>query len=134
VSWTNLDSGAVDTNGPRLAVAIEAFARARAIPRQLAQSGVVMAAGPAPRLLVVVRSDSPGCMPTVTRDAASPTAVTPTARALVRVERALATLQSIPQSVLARVHGLATAAGCHLVATVDLGLPRAHRSPARRRP
>src|ERR1700750_2804246 len=29
-------------------------------------------------------------------------------------------LQSIPQPVLARVHGLATAAGCQLVATADL--------------
>src|SRR3954453_23277339 len=32
------------------------------------------------------------------------------------------TLQSIPQPVLARVHGLATAAGCQLVATADLAV------------
>ena len=31
-------------------------------------------------------------------------------------------LQSIPQPVLARVHGLATAAGCQLVATADLAV------------
>src|ERR1700754_3521107 len=31
-------------------------------------------------------------------------------------------LQSIPQLVLARVHGLATAAGCQLVATADLAV------------
>jgi enoyl-CoA hydratase/carnithine racemase len=31
-------------------------------------------------------------------------------------------LQSIPQPVLARVHGLATAAGCQLVATADLAI------------
>jgi enoyl-CoA hydratase/carnithine racemase len=32
------------------------------------------------------------------------------------------TIQSIPQPVLARVHGLATAAGCQLVATCDLAV------------
>ncbi len=32
------------------------------------------------------------------------------------------TLQEIPQPVLARVHGLATAAGCQLVATCDLAI------------
>jgi enoyl-CoA hydratase/carnithine racemase len=31
-------------------------------------------------------------------------------------------LQSIPQPVVARVHGLATAAGCQLVATADLAV------------
>jgi enoyl-CoA hydratase/carnithine racemase len=34
----------------------------------------------------------------------------------------MTTLQSIPQPVLARVHGLATAAGCQLVATADLAI------------
>jgi enoyl-CoA hydratase/carnithine racemase len=34
----------------------------------------------------------------------------------------MSTLQSIPQPVLARVHGLATAAGCQLVATADLAV------------
>jgi enoyl-CoA hydratase/carnithine racemase len=34
----------------------------------------------------------------------------------------MTTLQSIPQPVLARVHGLATAAGCQLVATADLAV------------
>ena len=32
------------------------------------------------------------------------------------------TLQSLPQPVVARVHGLATAAGCQLVATCDLAV------------
>src|SRR5258705_13354018 len=32
------------------------------------------------------------------------------------------TIQSVPQPVLARVHGLATAAGCQLVATCDLAV------------
>jgi len=32
------------------------------------------------------------------------------------------TIQSIPQPVIARVHGLATAAGCQLVATCDLAI------------
>lgn len=32
------------------------------------------------------------------------------------------TMQSVPQPVLARVHGLATAAGCQLVATADLAV------------
>src|SRR6202050_1882032 len=31
-------------------------------------------------------------------------------------------LQSIPQPVIARVHGIATAAGCQLVATCDLAI------------
>lgn len=35
------------------------------------------------------------------------------------------TIQSIPQPVLARVHGLATAAGCQLVATCDLAVASA---------
>ena len=34
----------------------------------------------------------------------------------------MTTLQCIPQPVLARVHGLATAAGCQLVATADLAV------------
>src|SRR6201990_1747066 len=34
----------------------------------------------------------------------------------------MTTLQSIPQPVLARVHGMATAAGCQLVATADLAV------------
>jgi enoyl-CoA hydratase/carnithine racemase len=34
----------------------------------------------------------------------------------------MSALQSIPQPVLARVHGLATAAGCQLVATADLAV------------
>ena len=34
----------------------------------------------------------------------------------------MTTLQSIPQPVLARVHGLAVAAGCQLVATADLAV------------
>ena len=32
-------------------------------------------------------------------------------------------MQQIPQPVVARVHGLATAAGCQLVATADLAVP-----------
>jgi enoyl-CoA hydratase/carnithine racemase len=44
-------------------------------------------------------------------------------RELLRVCTALMdTIQSIPQPVLARVHGLATAAGCQLVATCDLAV------------
>ncbi len=34
----------------------------------------------------------------------------------------MTTIQSIPQPVIARVHGLATAAGCQLVATCDLAV------------
>lgn len=34
----------------------------------------------------------------------------------------MATMQAIPQPVVARVHGLATAAGCQLVATADLAV------------
>ena len=34
----------------------------------------------------------------------------------------MVTMQSIPQPVVARVHGLATAAGCQLVATADLAV------------
>jgi enoyl-CoA hydratase/carnithine racemase len=44
-------------------------------------------------------------------------------RELLRVCTALMdTIQAIPQPVLARVHGLATAAGCQLVATCDLAV------------
>src|SRR6185312_13283247 len=35
------------------------------------------------------------------------------------------TIQEIPQPVLARVHGLATAAGCQLVASTDLAVASA---------
>src|SRR5215207_2014565 len=45
----------------------------------------------------------------------------------------MTTLQSIPQPVLARVYGLATAAGCQLVATADLAVASEEagsRSPA----
>jgi enoyl-CoA hydratase/carnithine racemase len=34
----------------------------------------------------------------------------------------MATIQSLPQPVIARVHGMATAAGCQLVATCDLAV------------
>lgn len=47
----------------------------------------------------------------------------PAMRELLRTCTALMdTIQSIPQPVLARVHGLATAAGCQLVATCDLAV------------
>lgn len=36
--------------------------------------------------------------------------------------RLMHTIQSIPQPVIARVHGIATAAGCQLVATCDLAI------------
>ncbi len=45
------------------------------------------------------------------------------ARALLEVcTRMMDTVQSIPQPVVARVHALATAAGCQLVATCDLAI------------
>src|SRR5579864_4687403 len=44
-------------------------------------------------------------------------------RRLLRVcTEMMDTIQQIPQPVLARVHGLATAAGCQLVATCDLAV------------
>ena len=44
-------------------------------------------------------------------------------RKLLRVcTEMMDTLQEMPQPVLARVHGLATAAGCQLVATCDLAV------------
>ncbi len=39
-----------------------------------------------------------------------------------RCARMMTTLQSIPQPVIAKVHGLATAAGCQLVASCDLAV------------
>jgi enoyl-CoA hydratase/carnithine racemase len=41
---------------------------------------------------------------------------------LKRCTDLMETMQSIPQPVIARVHGLATAAGCQLVATADLAV------------
>ena len=44
-------------------------------------------------------------------------------RSLLQVcTRLMQTMQAVPQVVLARVHGLATAAGCQLVATADLAV------------
>jgi enoyl-CoA hydratase/carnithine racemase len=44
-------------------------------------------------------------------------------RALLEVcTELMTTIQSVPQPVVARVHGLATAAGCQLVATCDLAV------------
>ena len=44
-------------------------------------------------------------------------------RAVLRVcTELMDTIQSVPQPVVARVHGLATAAGCQLVATCDLAV------------
>jgi enoyl-CoA hydratase/carnithine racemase len=44
-------------------------------------------------------------------------------RSLLRLcTELMATMQAIPQPVVARVHGLATAAGCQLVATADLAV------------
>lgn len=43
-------------------------------------------------------------------------------RLLLVCTELMETMQSIPQPVLARVHGLATAAGCQLVATADLAV------------
>ena len=46
-----------------------------------------------------------------------------TARALLETcTDLLDTMQVIPQPIVARVHGLATAAGCQLVATADLAV------------
>lgn len=39
-----------------------------------------------------------------------------------RCARMMQTIQSIPQPVIAQVHGIATAAGCQLVATCDLAI------------
>lgn len=47
-------------------------------------------------------------------------------RALLAVcTELMETIQSVPQPVIARVHGLATAAGCQLVATCDLAVASA---------
>ena len=47
----------------------------------------------------------------------------PTVRSLLQTCTELMTLmQQVPQPVVARVHGLATAAGCQLVATADLAV------------
>lgn len=43
-------------------------------------------------------------------------------RLLVACTELMATIQAVPQPVVARVHGLATAAGCQLVATADLAV------------
>jgi enoyl-CoA hydratase/carnithine racemase len=43
-------------------------------------------------------------------------------RLLLACTELMATMQAIPQPVVARVHGLATAAGCQLVATADLAV------------
>jgi enoyl-CoA hydratase/carnithine racemase len=43
-------------------------------------------------------------------------------RLLVACTELMTTVQSVPQPVVARVHGLATAAGCQLVATADLAV------------
>jgi enoyl-CoA hydratase/carnithine racemase len=43
-------------------------------------------------------------------------------RLLSRCTELMTTIQSIPQPVIARVHALATAAGCQLVATCDLAV------------
>ena len=43
-------------------------------------------------------------------------------RLLQRCTELMSTMQTIPQPVLARVHALATAAGCQLVATADLAV------------
>jgi enoyl-CoA hydratase/carnithine racemase len=45
-----------------------------------------------------------------------------TRRLLTICAELMVTMQSVPQPVLARVHGLATAAGCQLVATADLAV------------
>ncbi len=39
-----------------------------------------------------------------------------------RCSRVMLTMQSLPQAVVARVHGIATAAGCQLVAACDLAV------------
>jgi enoyl-CoA hydratase/carnithine racemase len=43
-------------------------------------------------------------------------------RLLLACRELMATIQGVPQVVVARVHGLATAAGCQLVATCDLAV------------
>jgi enoyl-CoA hydratase/carnithine racemase len=43
-------------------------------------------------------------------------------RLLVTCTELMTTMQTIPQPVIARVHGLATAAGCQLVASADLAV------------
>src|SRR6516225_3307949 len=43
-------------------------------------------------------------------------------RLLVTCTELMTTMQTIPQPVIARVHGLATAAGCQLVASADMAV------------
>ena len=43
-----------------------------------------------------------------------------------RCAKMMQTIQSIPQPVIAQVHGIATAAGCQLVATCDLAIAEEH--------
>ena len=40
----------------------------------------------------------------------------------VRCSKMMTTIQSLPQPVIAQVHGIATAAGCQLVASCDLAV------------
>ena len=57
----------------------------------------------------------------------------PAVRSLLQTCTELMTLmQQVPQPVVARVHGLATAAGCQLVASADLAVPA--RTPGSPRP
>ena len=45
-----------------------------------------------------------------------------------RCSRLMLTMTEMPQPVIARVHGIATAAGCQLVATCDLAVARRRRA------
>ena len=41
---------------------------------------------------------------------------------LARCARMMMSIQTLPQPVIAQVHGIATAAGCQLVATCDMAI------------
>ena len=81
-----------------------------------------IAADPGVRVVVVAATGRGFCAGHDLKEIRAMTGVEEVESLFARCSRMMVTITRLPQPVIARVHGLATAAGCQLVATCDLAI------------
>jgi enoyl-CoA hydratase/carnithine racemase len=81
-----------------------------------------MAANPGVRVVVLAASGRGFCAGHDLKEIRAMAGVEEVEALFTRCSRMMVTITRLPQPVIARVHGLATAAGCQLVATCDLAI------------
>jgi enoyl-CoA hydratase/carnithine racemase len=81
-----------------------------------------IAADPAIRVVVLAASGRGFCSGHDLKEIRASSGVAEVEALFARCSRMMTTLTGLPQPVIAKVHGMATAAGCQLVATCDLAV------------